>query len=97
MGVKMASHVKIKTLIKAFKNRVCRRISGPKRDVVAGGCRKLRNEELRDFCCSPNNFRMIKLRRMRLHVAAWEDERWVQTFGQKTGGKRASWKIWVHV
>jgi hypothetical protein len=30
-----------------FENRVLRRILGPKRDEVAGGWRKLHNEELR--------------------------------------------------
>jgi hypothetical protein len=29
-----------------FENRVLRRIFGTKRDEVAGGCRKLYNEEL---------------------------------------------------
>jgi hypothetical protein len=33
-----------------FENRELRRIFGPKRDEVTGGCRKLHNEELRDFC-----------------------------------------------
>jgi hypothetical protein len=48
-----------------FENRVLRRIFGPKRDEVTGGCRKLRNEELRDLYSSPNIIRMIKSRRIR--------------------------------
>jgi hypothetical protein len=42
-----------------------------KRGEVAGGPRRLRNEELHNFCVSPNIIRVIKLRRMRCmgHVA----------------------------
>jgi hypothetical protein len=32
--------------LRVFENRVLRRIFGPKRDEVIGGCRKLHNEEL---------------------------------------------------
>jgi hypothetical protein len=32
--------------LRVFENRVLRRISGPKRDGVTGGWRKLHNEEL---------------------------------------------------
>jgi hypothetical protein len=43
----------------------------PKRDEVAGGWRKLHNEDLRNLYSSPSIIRMIKSRRMRLagHVA----------------------------
>jgi hypothetical protein len=41
------------------------RISGPKRDGVMVGWRKLHNEELHDLCSSQNMIRIIKLRRMR--------------------------------
>jgi hypothetical protein len=34
--------------LKVFKNRVLRKIFGPKRDKKAGEWRKLRKEELRD-------------------------------------------------
>jgi hypothetical protein len=37
-----------------FKNRVLRRIFGPKRDEVTGEWRKLHNEELRDKYSLPN-------------------------------------------
>jgi hypothetical protein len=40
--------------------RVLRRISGPKRDEVAGVWRKLHNEELHDLHSSPSIIRMIK-------------------------------------
>jgi hypothetical protein len=35
--------------LRAFENRVLRRIFGPKRDEVTGGWRKLHNEELHNF------------------------------------------------
>jgi len=44
---------------------VLRRIFGPKGDEVAGGWRKLHNEELNDLYCSHNIAWMIKSRRMR--------------------------------
>jgi DUF1680 family protein len=46
------------------KNRVPRRIFGPKRLEVTGKLRKLHNEELHYFCCSPNIIRVIKSRSM---------------------------------
>jgi hypothetical protein len=54
-----------------FKNRVLRRIFGPKRDEVTGELRRLHNKELNDLYSSPNIIRVIKLRRMRWagHVA----------------------------
>jgi hypothetical protein len=52
--------------LNAFENTVLRRIFGPKRDGVTEEWRKLHNEELDDLCTSPNIFRMIKSRRMRL-------------------------------
>jgi hypothetical protein len=57
--------------LRAFENRVLRRIFGPKRDEVTGEWRKLHNEELRDLYFSPSIIRIIKSRRMRRagHVA----------------------------
>jgi hypothetical protein len=52
-------------------NRVLRRISGPKRDDLTGGWRKLHNEELHNLYSSPSIIRIIKLRKVRWagHVA----------------------------
>jgi hypothetical protein len=49
-----------------FENRVLRRIFGLKRDEVAEGWKKLRNEELYDLYSSPSIMRMMKSRRISL-------------------------------
>ena len=58
-----------------FKNRVLRRVFGPKRDEETGKWRKLHNEELSDPYSLPNIVRVVKLRRMRWagHVARMGD------------------------
>jgi hypothetical protein len=48
-----------------FEKRVIRKIFGPKRDEVMGGCRKLHNDELHDLYSSPNMTGIMKSRRMR--------------------------------
>jgi hypothetical protein len=60
--------------LRVFKNKVLRRIFGPKRDEVTGGWRKLHNEELHDLHSSPSIIRIIKSKRMRWagHVARME-------------------------
>jgi hypothetical protein len=40
--------------LKRFKNRVLRRIFGPKKDNITGKWRGLRNEELYNLYCSSN-------------------------------------------
>jgi hypothetical protein len=56
---------------------VLRRICGPKRKEVAGGWRRLHNEELHNLYASPNIIRMIKSIRMKWmeHVSRMEDMR----------------------
>jgi hypothetical protein len=46
--------------LRAFENRVLRRIFGPKTDEVTEEWRKLHNEELRNLYTSPNIIRIIK-------------------------------------
>jgi hypothetical protein len=63
--------------LRAYENRVLRRIFGPKRAELTGGCRKLHNEELHNLYSSPSIIRMIKSRRMRWagHVAQMGENR----------------------
>jgi hypothetical protein len=67
--------------------RVLRRIFRPKRDEVAGECRKLHNEELHNLYSSPDIIRQIKSRRMRWagHVARVGEER--KVYKVLVGGK----------
>jgi hypothetical protein len=63
--------------LRVFKNKVLRRIFGPKRNEVTGGWRKLHSEELHDLYSSPSIIRIIKSWRMRLagHVARMREKR----------------------
>jgi hypothetical protein len=47
-----------------FEKRVLRRIFGPKSEEVAGGWRRLHNEELHNLHASPDVSRVIKSKRM---------------------------------
>jgi hypothetical protein len=51
--------------LRVFKNRVLRRIFGPKRDEVTGEWRRLYNKELYALYSAKNVIRVIKSRRMR--------------------------------
>jgi hypothetical protein len=57
--------------LRAFENRVLRKIFGPKREDVTGEWSKLHNEELNDLYSSPHIVRVINSRRIRWvgHVA----------------------------
>jgi hypothetical protein len=48
-----------------FENRVLRGICGPEREEVAGGWRRLHNEELHNLYASPSIIREIKSSGMR--------------------------------
>ena len=77
--------------LRVLKNRMLRRIFGPKKDEITGERRKLHNEELNDMYCSPNIIRMIKSRRMRWagHVAHLAERRCVfRVLVGKPVGKR---------
>jgi hypothetical protein len=73
-----------------FEIRVLRRISGPMRDEVIGGWRKLHNEELHNLYSPPNIIRMIKSRRMRRagHVDHGGKEEYIQGFAAKARKKQ---------
>jgi hypothetical protein len=62
--------------LRVFKNRVLRRIFGPKRDEVTGEWRKLHNEE-HNLYSSLDIIRQVKSRRMRRagHVARMGEEK----------------------
>jgi len=66
-----------KRRLRVLKNRVLRRVFGPKRDEVTGEWRKLHNEELNGLYCSPNIVRVHKWRRIRWvgHVERMADNR----------------------
>jgi hypothetical protein len=48
-----------------FESRVLRRIFRPKREEVAGGWRRLHNEERHNLYASPNIITVFKSRRMK--------------------------------
>jgi hypothetical protein len=77
--------------LRAFENRVLRRIFGSKRHEVTGEWRKLHNEELHNLYSSPNSIRQIKSRRLKRagHVAGMGEERKLYKFSVgKPEGKR---------
>jgi hypothetical protein len=63
--------------LRAFENRVLRRIFRPKTDEVTGEWRKLHSEELHSLYSFPDIIRQVKSRRMRWagHVACIGEER----------------------
>jgi hypothetical protein len=78
--------------MRAFENRVLRRILGPKRDEVTGKWRKLHNDKLHNLYSSPNIIRQIKTRRMKWagHVTRMGKERKVyKVLAGKSEGKRS--------
>jgi len=46
-------------VLRVFENRMLRRMFGPKREEVAGGWRRLHNEELHNLYASPNIISVI--------------------------------------
>ena len=74
-----------------FENNVLRRIFEHKTDEVTGEWRKLHNEEVNDLYCSPNIFRVIKLRRTRWagHVVCMGEMRGIhRVLLERPEGKR---------
>jgi len=77
--------------LRVFEKRVLRRKFGPKRDEVRGEWRILHNEELNDLYSSPNIFRVVKSRKMRLvwHIARMGESRGIyRVLMGKPEGKR---------
>jgi hypothetical protein len=73
--------------LRLFDNRVLRRLFGSKRDEVTGEWRKLHKEEFNDLYSSPNIFRVIKSRRMKVGRACstYMGQQWcIQGFGGET-------------
>jgi hypothetical protein len=62
-----------------FRNRVLRKIFGPKRDEVTGEWRKLHNEKLQNSYYAPSVNRMVNSRRMRWtgNVAKMGEEEYI--------------------
>jgi len=84
-----------KRKLRVSENLVLRRIFVPRRDEVTGEWRRLHNEELNDWYCSPNIVRVIKSRRMRWagHVACMGEEWGVYRVlvGKPEGRPRRRW------
>jgi hypothetical protein len=61
--------------LRVFENRVLRGLFEPKKEEVAGGWRRLHNEELCNLYTSPSIIRVIKLKGMRWtrHAARMEE------------------------
>jgi hypothetical protein len=77
--------------LRDFKNKVLRRIFGPKRNEVTGEWRRLHNKELYALYSSPNIIQVIKSRRLRWagHVARMEErKRAYRALVGKPEGKR---------
>jgi hypothetical protein len=97
MGMKRGLSLREEHRLRVFKNRVLRRIFGPKRDEVMGEWRKLHSEELHNLYSSSDIIRQVKSRRMRWadHVARMVEERSVQGFGGKARRKVTTQKTKV--
>jgi len=84
--------------LRVFKNRVLRRIFGPKRNEVTGEWRQ--NEELNDLYSSPNIVRVIKSRRMRWagHLACMGERRGVHRvlMGKPEGQRPHGRPRWIY-
>ena len=81
-----------KQILRVFKNKVLRKISGAKRDKITGEWRKLHNSELHALHSLPNIIRNLKSRQLRWagHVAHMELTRnSYRVLVGKPGGKRS--------
>jgi TFIIF-interacting CTD phosphatase-like protein len=87
-----------KSRLRIFKNRVLRRIFGPKRDEVTGEWRRLHNKELYTMHFSPKRIKVIKSRRLRWegHVACMGERRDAyRVLVETSEGRRPLGRPWV--
>jgi hypothetical protein len=72
--------------LRIYKNRVLRRICGPKTEEVVGGWRRLHNEDHHNLYASLNIIQVINLSRMRWVGCSkyGRDEKYIYYFGLKT-------------
>jgi hypothetical protein len=61
----LVSHIREEYRLRVFQNRMLRKMIGPGREEVTGGCRKAPIEKVHDFYPSPNTVMLIKCRMMR--------------------------------
>jgi hypothetical protein len=61
MGVKLGLTLMEEYRLRVFENRALRRIFGPKSEEVAGGWRRLHNEELHNLYASSNILLLLSL------------------------------------
>jgi hypothetical protein len=84
----LVSELKEKNGLRVYENRLLRRIFGLKMEEVAGGWRRLHNEELRNVLVytSPKFIGEIISRRMRWlgHIAHVRDVKFADNFIRKT-------------
>jgi hypothetical protein len=89
--------------LRAFENRVLRRIFGSMRDEVTGKWRKLHSGELYNLYSTPEIITQIKSRRIWWagHVARMgerkREEKSVHYFGGKTQRKETTWQTEVQM
>jgi hypothetical protein len=85
MDVKLVSHTTGEHGLKVSEDRVLRKIFGPKREKVAGGYKRLHNEELHNLYTSPNIIRVIESRDEMGRPCSMHGRnlKYVQNFGRK--------------
>jgi hypothetical protein len=78
-----------------FENRMLRRIFGPKRDRVTGGCRKLHSEELYNAYSYPNSLIVILIKSRRVRWVRYVARMGIKIAFKMLVGKRPPGKLGV--
>jgi hypothetical protein len=89
MAVKLGLTLKKEYGLRAFQNRVRRKIVGPKRDEITGELKKVPNEERHNNITAIKSGSMIRVGYV---VRMWECEM-LKCFGRKTGRKDTNLEI----